>query len=125
MKSRLQAILIGLSTLAIATSAAAHQSHFGPGSGLSGSITISTGVPYPSGFYGTLHYGRTYPIVPAYYPQAVFYRDCGHWHGSHYDRYNRASYAHGYHKYHGKGRKHGRGHGGGHGEYRAGYGYHH
>jgi len=121
MKSRLQAILIGLSSIAIAGSAAAHESHYRPGNGLSGSITISTGAPYPAGFYGTLHYGSPYPVVPAYYPQAIFYRDCGHWHARGHHRYERVTYVrepyyrnythHG--KHHDKGRKHGRGHKGG------------
>lgn len=126
MKSRLQAILIGLSSLAIAGSVAAHESYHRPSNGLSGSITISTGAPYPGGFNGTLHYGSPYPVVPAYYPQAIFYHDCGHWHARDYGRHERMTYVrepyygnythqgkhHG--KHYRKGWKHGHGHKGGH-----------
>ena len=103
MRSRLNAMLIGLSSLAIATSAAAHESHYRTSSGLSGSITISTGAPYyPGGVYGTLHFGEVYPIVPAYYPQGMYYRNCGHWHAPRYYGYNRVGYYDGYWNYHGK-----------------------
>ena len=124
MKSRLTAMLIGLSSLAIATSAAAHEPHYRSSGGLSGSITISTGAPYPGGFYGTLHYGHAYPIVPAYYPQGVYYRNCGHWHAPRYQGYNRVAYRgydDGHWKHHGK--RHGKGHKG-HRDYNRGYDYH-
>jgi len=118
MKSRLTAMLIGLSALAIATSAAAHETYYRPSSGLSGSITISTGVPIHGGaVFGTLHYGQVYPVVPAYYPDGAYYRNCGHWHAPRYYGYSGGGYydGHGKHgKHHGKRNKHHRGHGRGH-----------
>jgi len=124
MQTRLISILIGLSGLALATSLAAHQSGYvGYGSnGVSGSVSISSGVHYGPVFMGTVSFGHPYLRVPAYYPQPVYIQGCGHWHSPGY-RHGYGcdypqGYAHGHSKHHKGSHKRGHGNSRGHGHHR-------